>query len=163
MKITEKIFISHSSKDVRLVKELINLIEAIGVSSEDIFCSSFEGYGISLGENFLERLKTELNNNILVIFVLSENFFNSQICLCEMGATWIKTNKHIPILIPPFDYGKIKGVIQNIQGLKINEKLKLNLLKEELEREFNIKPINSTRWESKRDEIVDRINLIIKE
>jgi TIR domain-containing protein len=158
-----KIFISHSSKDMKLVGELIDLIETIGVDSKDIFCSSFEGYGVSLGENFLERLRNELNNNVLVIFVLSQNFYESPICLCEMGATWIKTNEHIPILIPPFDYEKIKGVIQNIHGLKINEPLKLNLLKERLEEAFNLNPINNTRWESKRNNILDRIDKIINQ
>jgi hypothetical protein len=157
MKKTNKIFISHSSKDSELVGEIIDILETTGIPSKKIFCSSYEGYGINLGENFLERLKKELNDEILVIFVLSENFYSSPISLCEMGATWIKTNEHIPLLIPPFDYDKVKGVFPNTQGLKINEHLKLNLLKAKLEEMFGLTPIDFTIWESKRDKILKRI------
>ena len=58
--ISKKIFISHASKDKDLVGELIDLLENIGLDSHQIFCSSFEGYGIPLGEDFLEIIKKEL-------------------------------------------------------------------------------------------------------
>lgn len=152
-----KVFISHSTKDKDYVEELIDILETIGLKSTQIFCSSFDGYGIDLGEDFLERIKNELNEEVLVLFVLSENFYSSPVCLCEMGATWIKTSEHIPILIPPFDFENIKGVIPLTQGFKINDSLKLNLFKEKLEKVFNINPIDFTSWERKRDRIIKRI------
>jgi len=151
MKSYSKIFISHSSKDKEIVEDLIEILEVIGVKHEDIFCSSIQGYGVSLGEDFLVRLKKELNEKVLVLFVLSQNFYDSPISLCEMGATWIKTNKHIPILIPPFDYTQIKGVINNIHGLRITDPLEINELKKELEIAFDLKPLDFSKWESKRD------------
>ena len=153
----EKVFISHSSKDSFYADEIIEIIETIGLSSEQIFCSSFEGYGVDLGENFMERLKKELDSSVLVIFILSENFYSSPVSLCEMGATWIKTNEHIPILIPPFDYKNIKGVIPLTQGFNINETLKFNLFKESIERYFKLRPIDFSVWERKRDKIINRI------
>ena len=134
----KKIFISHSSLDSNYVGELINLIEGIGITHNQIFCSSFEGYGVELGEDFLDRLKKELDEDILVFFILTQNFYNSPISLCEMGATWIKTNKHIPILIPPFDFKDVKGVFPVTNGMKINDKNKLNSLKETLENDFSL-------------------------
>jgi len=134
----KKLFISHSSKDSLYVEQLIDIIENIGVPSDNIFCSSFEGYGIQLGEDFLARLKKELNNNVLVVFVLSNNFYSSPISLCEMGATWMQTSEHLPILIPPFDFENVKGVIPSTQGMKINDKNKLNSFKEKLEDFFSI-------------------------
>lgn len=50
MKSFEKIFISHSFKDKEIVEDLIDLLEVIGIKHEQIFCSSIQGYGISLGE-----------------------------------------------------------------------------------------------------------------
>ena len=50
----EKIFISHSSADIDIVEKVIDILEAIGVPSDKIFCSSFEGYGIRLGSDFLQ-------------------------------------------------------------------------------------------------------------
>jgi len=152
-----KVFISHSSKDKDYVEEIIDIIETIGLNSSQIFCSSFDGYGIDLGENFLERIKEELDENILVLFVLSENFYQSPVCLCEMGATWIKTNEHIPILIPPFDFKDIQGVIPLTQGFKINDSLKLNLFKEKIEKLFELTPIDNSVWERKRDRNLARI------
>ncbi len=157
----EKLFISHSSNDRDYIKYLIDLIEGIGLSSERIFCTSFEGYGIGLGENFLERIKRELNSNTLVIFTLSNNFYSSPVCLCEMGATWIKTQEHIPILIPPFGYEDIKGVIPSIQGFKINEKDKLNTFKKKITETFNLKDIDMSIWERKRDSFIENINRLI--
>lgn len=157
-----KIFISHSSLDSKYVEKIIDLLETIGIPSNKIFCSSFEGYGIKLGKDFLTYLKDELNDDILVIFILSENFYKSAICLCEMGATWIKTNDHIPILIPPFEYGDMKGVIPMSHGMKINDKERYNSLKEIIENNFNIHPINNSVWERKRDNHLKQIIQIIE-
>ena len=153
-----KIFISHASKDSAIVEDIIEIFETIGVESRQIFCTSFEGYGIGLGDNFLDTIKEELSSKTLVIFVLSKNFYDSPVCLCEMGATWVLAKEHIPILIPPLDYKDVQGVIPLTQGLKINEHLKLNLLKEKVEKVFNIQTqVSATDWERKRNKIVSRI------
>jgi hypothetical protein len=157
-----KVFISHASKDVKIVEEVIEMLESFGLESTQIFCTSFEGYGIDLGENFLDKIKDELSSESLVIFLLSKNFYESPVCLCEMGATWVLSNEHIPILIPPLDYKNVQGVIPLTQGLKVNEPLKLNQLKEKIERLFKIKRnMPFSTWERKRDRIVERIEKLI--
>lgn len=156
-----KIFISHSSLDSKYVEKIIDILETIGVQNDRIFCSSFEGYAVKLGNDFLEEIKNELNNQVLVIFVLSTNFYSSVVCLCEMGATWVKTNKHIPILIPPFDYSDIKGVIPTTNGMKINEKVKYNSLKTVIEEFLEIKPINISVWERKRDNVLKDLKVML--
>lgn len=155
-------FISHSSKDVSLVEELIEILEVIGVSDEDIFCTSVEGYGISLGENFLETIKNKLSPHTLVLFLISENFYESPVSLCEMGATWIQSNSHIPILIPPMTFEKVKGVIPLTQGVYINNKDKINSLKLSIENYFGIENNDSIKWEKRRDKILKRIKEIIE-
>lgn len=152
-----KIFISHSSKNIFYVEKIIDLLEIIGIKSNEIFCSSFEGYGIELGEDFLNRIKTELNDDVLVLFILSEDFFNSPVSLCEMGATWVTTSQHIPILLPEFDFSDIKGVIPNTQGMKINNSDKLNSFKRKIESLFNLNPLDFSIWERKRNKILDEI------
>lgn len=157
----KKIFISHSSIDKKIIDPFIDLLEIIGMKHHEIFYSSHPSTGVGLGENILERIKTELSNDVLVLFVISENFYKSPVCLCEMGATWIKTNKHIPILIPPFAFNQVKGVFVNSLGFYVNDKEQLNELKLKLEQEFNLIPINLTRWEDKRNKFVENVNLII--
>ena len=157
-----KIFISHSSLDAKYVEKLIDILEIIGVPSDKIFCSSFEGYGVKLGNDFLEDIRKELNNQVLVIFVLSTNFYSSVVSLCEMGATWVKTTKHVPILIPPFDYKDVKGVIPTTNGMKINEKVKYNSLKTVIEEFLDIEPINHSVWERKRNNSLKDIKHLLE-
>lgn len=77
--------------------------------------------------------------------------------------TWIISNIHIPVLIPPFDFNNIGGVIPLTQGFKINEKAKLNSFKGRIEELFNIKNgIDVNTWERKRDRAVERINKLIE-
>ena len=99
-----KVFISHSSEDAHYVEDLVECLEIVGLPPERIFCTSFEGYGIGLGEDFLDAIKDQLNDETLVLFVLSKNFYASPVCLCEMGAAWVKSKEHIPILVPPFNF-----------------------------------------------------------
>lgn len=154
-----KVFISHASDDSSIVEEMIEILETIGLDHTQIFCTSFDGYGIDLGENFLDAIKQELSSNSLVIFMLSDRFYKSPVCLCEMGASWVLAKQHFPVLIPPFDYSNIEGVIPLTQGIKINEPLKINLLKEKIEELFSIEtPLVISSWERKRDRILTRIN-----
>lgn len=156
----KKLFISHASKDASKIKPLIDLLENIGVKHNQIFYSSSPAYGVTLGENIFDRLKKELNDNVLALFILSENFYASPVCLCEMGAVWIKSNKQIPILIPPFDFGDVKGVFTNSLGFKIDDKAQLSSFKIEIEKYFSLTPIHPARWEEKRDEYLSKINEI---
>jgi hypothetical protein len=161
---SSKIFISHSSQDRKYVGELIELLEAIGLTDDDIICTSFSGYGIDLGENFLDAIKGKLRDVPLVLFVLSENFYASEICLCEMGATWVLTKEHIPVLIPPFDFADMKGAIPpTTNGLKVNDASKLTELKEKIESVFSLENKRSQSvWQGKLEKIVARIDEAIE-
>ncbi|WP_338814527.1 toll/interleukin-1 receptor domain-containing protein [Bernardetia sp. Wsw4-3y2] len=156
------IFVSHSSKDSEIARSVVDILETIGINHKDIFCTSLDGYGIDLGKNWLQVLKEKLDDNVTVIFILSENFYESRICLCEMGATWIKTINHIPLIVPPKTLSDIGEVIPLTQGFIINNKAGFNQLKEQLEKEFNIENhIKQQIWESKRDRILNNISTLI--
>lgn len=160
--VLKKVFISHATKDKEIVEELIDLLETIGINSTQIFCSSFEGYGISLGKDFLETIKQELSAEVLVLFVITNNFYESKVCLCEMGAAWALSKGHIPIVVPPLSYSDIQGVIPLTQGMLINDVPKLNSLKEKLENDFCFEQkIGLNNWERKRDRFINNINKLI--
>ncbi|WP_273977287.1 toll/interleukin-1 receptor domain-containing protein [Vibrio parahaemolyticus] len=157
-----KIFISHASKDADVVEEIIELLEAIGVESNQIFCTSFEGYGIDLGENFLDAIKTELSSDSMVLFLLSENFYKSPVCMCEMGAAWVLSKEHIPIVVPPLTYSDIQGVLPLTQGMLLTDSLKLNSFKEKIEKTFNItNGLSFSTRERKRDRVCSRLEKIL--
>jgi hypothetical protein len=153
----KKVFISHSSKDHLIGKELVDLLVLIGLKHNQIIYTSSVGQGVPLGDNWVNFLKENLNSDVVYLGLLTENFLSSQICLCEMGAAWILSKKCIPILIPPIDYNDLNGTIQHNQGIKLREKLKWTKLKSQIEIWFNLSPISGETWEEKRDEILDRI------
>lgn len=157
-----RVFISHASDDSSITEELIDILEAIGLSSDNIFCTSFGEYGVDLGEDFLSRIREELRNDSMVLFVLTKRFYERPVCLCEMGAAWVLAKEHIPIIVPPMDFPELKGVIPLTQGFKINDPLKLNLFKSKIETTFGItSPMGATEWERKRDRILKRIEASI--
>lgn len=157
----EKIFISHASEDEPLVSAVVNLLSLIGVPDKQIFCTSLPGYDIDLGDNWLDTLKKEITDGVLVLFVLSENYFQSTICLCEMGAAWALSKKHIPILLPTIDFEKARAVIPLTQGMKINQKHKWTKLKSQLESMLKIDPRDNEIWERGKDEILARIEELL--
>ncbi|USL39607.1 toll/interleukin-1 receptor domain-containing protein [Priestia megaterium] len=161
---SKKIFISHSEKDVEVVECLIDLLEGIGIKSTNIFCTSLEGYGVPLGADFLRTIKDELNGDTLVLFILTENFYNSSICMCEMGAAWIKANECVPILVPPLDFPDMRGVIPHTtHGIKINNASNINTLKSTLIKSLRIDELDTTIWERKRKKYLKEIEQIIND
>ncbi len=158
----KKVFISHSANDKEIVRELIELLEGMGVNSEKIFCSSFEGYGIKLGVNWLDAIKEELTDESLVLFVLTTNFYNSHMCQCELGAVWANTLKHIPILVPPLTNNDLEYILRNQQSMTINDENKLNSLYEEINDWFELTPIRANIWKLKVDRFLGNIDRILK-
>ena len=53
----------------------------------------------NLYKHFMKNFRIsrdEINEDVLMVFVLSNNYYSSTISICEMGAAWVKTKHHIP-------------------------------------------------------------------
>jgi len=158
-----KIFISHSKKDKTLADCLVDLIETgIGISAQDIFCTSLEGLGIPAGVNFVDFIKEKIQNPELVILLLTRNYFYSQFCLCELGAVWILGHKIIPLLTPPLDYSDVNDILKNIQIYKIDNPTELSQMRDEIIEYLKIKAHPTSRWEMKRDQFMKCLNNFLK-
>lgn len=165
-----KVFISHASKDVEYVKTFVNLLEDIGLSEDEIVCSSISGYGIPLGADIYDWLSSQFQEfNLHVIFMLSKNYYKSVACLNEMGAAWVLKQKYDSVLLPDFDFVQIKGAINpNKIGIKLDSNVdelnhRLNELKDNLIEEFGLRAISATKWERHRNEFIEKINKITTE
>jgi hypothetical protein len=155
----ESVFISHAEEDAEIVSDFIQILQAIGISSDIIFCSSLEEYGTPLGVNRLEDAKERLNEEALVFFMVSEHFYNSKICLIEMGNAWGQTKDHISVAIPPFKLKQMEGVFQNYQGIRIQQHKQLDMLKKSIENKFELEPKDHAVWERTRDMALNSIRL----
>lgn len=163
----KKIFISHSSKNKKITDKFVELLRDMGVKNEQIYYSSYEETGVNFLQDCFQRIKEEFNENeLLVIFMISREFYSSKICIAEMGATWVTTaNKYIPIIIPPYSYSNVEGVINTTQaGIALNDtsiNAKIEKLKEDIELFLEIEnKTNAIEWNRKKDEFLRYINVL---
>ncbi len=122
-----KLFISHAKADIIIVKRFVSLLDGIGIKAEHLFCSSIDGYDVPQGAgDIYDYLRKEMSNDrLFVIMMLSKKYYASKVCLNEMGAAWVKQAEYQVILLPGFDFPKIKGVIkptENCFKLGLTEK-----------------------------------------
>ena len=165
-----KILISHASKDIQYVQLVLNLFEDIGLTNEEVVCSSVPGYGIPLGADIYDWLASQFQeHDLYVIFVLSEQYYQSAACLNEMGAAWVLKQDYDSILLPGFDYRQIAGAVNPNQiALKLDDedinnlKHRLLELKDKIVEKFSLRPISETKWELNRDEFLHKIEEHIK-
>lgn len=113
IKKANKVFISHSQKDIKIVETFVDLLNRIGLDRNTLFCSSVPGFNIKQGSgDIFDYLRSEFNNNnLFVVFMLSKNYYESVACLNEMGATWVLQKQYQTILLPEFDFKDIVGAI----------------------------------------------------
>ena len=118
-----KIFISHANKDKLIVDAFVNLLTKAGIPEEQIVSSSTPGTQLHTGKSLYAELKKELSQEkLLVIFMLSENFYASTVCQNEMGAAWFRGVTCEVVLLPGFTFGQVKGVIceNNLIGIALD-------------------------------------------
>ncbi len=159
-----KLFISHCSKDIEYVKQIVNLLDEMGLNQTQVFCSSLPGYGIPIDTNIFDYLRNQfLEYNLHVIFVHSENYYNSPISLNEMGAAWVLRSTVTSILLPGFGFEKMNGVVNDhsiaiqldAQQLELQDKL--NQLYDKIVTEFGLARKADIIWQQKRDSFIKNI------
>ena len=163
-----KLFISHSSKDRSYVEEIVELVRKIGLSDDQIFCTSVAGFGINIDDPIIETLREQfIDHDLYVIFVHSDNYYNSAIALNEMGAAWALRKKATSILLPGFSYNQMKGVFGSERiAIKLDDydsnnlKHMLNELRSNIIAFFGLNNNADIIWERDRDRFIETINSI---
>lgn len=159
----KKIFLSHSSADAALATEVRNLlIIGCGVSTNDILVSSVPGNGIPAGTpSFVDYLKARLQNAEIVVLLLSENFFASQYCLCELGATWLLGKAYFPLVVPPLSKSELGSTLEVAQAGEINNGRYLDQLPDKI-RETVGTGVGTDAWGLQRDVFLAGLGEMIK-
>lgn len=154
----KKIFVSHAVKDKALADSIVDLLETgTAVSSDDIFCSSLEGLGIPSGQDFISYIKSQIQQPEAVILILSENYFASQFCLCELGAAWAMSHNAFPLLVPPLKYSDLKGVLLSTQLDKIDSDSDLDRFYENLNEKLALNSTRPARWGAKKRQFLKNL------
>src|SRR5439155_2537399 len=90
----------------------------------------------------------------LVLLVVSQEFLKSHFCHNEVGATWALKLPIYPLLVPPVDYADVRGVLVGTQLSKIDDKEKLNDLRDDITEKLGLTPFKTSHWERKRDKFL---------
>lgn len=148
----KKIFISHSSKDKDVVEKFVDhiLMLGIGLSSEDIFCTSIEELAIKNGEDIRKHIHSNIRSADFSIVLLSNNYKKSEICLNEMGAVWAYNNNVRFYLLPNSDFDTIGWLCNTNQAEKLFNSVALDALKMELSTYYSLKD-KGTAWSRQRE------------
>lgn len=161
--ISKPIFISHATADKELADRLVILLQTgMGISDEEVFCTSLEGLGIPSGQNFVEFIKEQIQQPKTVILLLTPHYYASEFCLCELGASWSMAHRIFPLLLPPLSCNDVKGVLLGTQILQLHSKKGLNQFQEELIPHLKIKKKAFAIWEKRRDTFLEWLASYIK-
>ena len=86
----------------------------------------------------------------LVILLLTDNYFCSTFCQCELGATWAMNLPCIfPIVVPPQDKAKLKATLMVTQAGDVTDPSYLDELLEAVKKYHGV-PGNTPRWNVKK-------------
>lgn len=125
-----KIFISHSSKDEKIIQQFRKDILLAGCSlhANNIFCT-LDHSAIKTGEDFRKEIVRNMKECDFILLMISNNYKESEVCLNEMGAAWTLDNKTVlPFVLPDCRFEDM-GFLYNVkQGAMITDKTKLDEL-----------------------------------
>lgn len=159
---TCKVFISHSSKDKAIVDAFIDdiLVGSLAIKVADIFCTSTDGTKITSGENWRDYIRQTLLDAQVTFLIITPNYKESEICLNEMGASWIASRHVVPLIVEPVSYRSV-GVLQEVKQVeRMLDEYSLDKLRDFLQHLLNIpvKDIKSDRWTIKKKEFIAKVN-----
>lgn len=165
-----KIFISHAHKDETLVTEFVDtiLVLGCGVPRDEIFCTSYPDKGITEGKNFINEIEKNLKTASLVILMISPNYYESQFCLGELGATWLLQSDSkddsegviFPLVIN-LSFDKVKALLQVTHMGMIDNKSNLNRLHDRVVKKLNINA-RTDDWDRKCTEFLKLLPDLLK-
>lgn len=159
-----KILLSHNSSDKKYGDALRNLFINLGIKNNQLIYTSHPLNKIPFGENIFDYLKKNIQKDILVIYLWSNEYLKSAACLNEMGAAWIVGSDYLNIYTPDFDFNNPQyhncAIDQKNMGiiLKNDESCKIGMveLKNKLLQNFGIS-IKEQEWLYHIDEFMKTI------
>jgi hypothetical protein len=161
-----KIFISHKSEDEPFVRALVKLLRLyIGSDADKIFCSSVPNYKLGVGKEIYPEIKSQFEEyELFTIIIHSPRYYQSPICLNEMGAAWIQETECYSFLTADCEYKDLKGTIDDrFISIKVNVKDAESRMNEFIEKVLDFFDLpkqsisNLSQWEADRDEFLNEV------
>ena len=155
-----KIFISHNEEDAPFAHALVDMLVALGLKYDDIFCSSHPACSIPFGKSILNTMREQFDEyKLTVLFIHSPRLYASAASLCEMGAAWILRSEIFSFLTNDCQFGMLKGVVTNgdaaFKAGQDNTYRVLNDFRRYLEKEFKLTSVPDSAWDYTKQKFID--------
>ena len=126
----------------------------IGLSHEDIFCTSIEEMGIRNGEDIRRHIREDVRSADFSFLMISKNYKASEICLNEMGAVWATDNRVRYYILPDVDFKEIGWLCDAYKADKLADSVALDNLEQELTDFYGL-PRKGGIWSRQRQNFID--------
>ena len=154
----KRVFISHSSKDKQYVTDFVNhiLCLGIGLSLDNIFCTSIEDMTMRNGEDIRMHIQENIRSAEYSFLLISNNYKASEVCVNEMGAVWAYEANVRLFLLPNTDFTSIGWLCDTRKADKLTDSVALDRLYKEMVEYFSLKE-NLIHWSQQREMFVGRV------
>lgn len=113
-----RIFISHSNRDLAIAELLIVLLRlSLNLRSEDIRCTSVDGYRLPGGAPIDETLRREVHDAEVFIGLITPYSIQSSYVMFELGARWGAEKMLIPLLASGAGTQHLRGPLSGFNAL----------------------------------------------
>jgi len=154
-----KIFISHCSDDKTLVESLIDLLRnAFNLDSEDIRCTSVDGYKLPIGADLNETIRKEVSCTKIFIAVITESALASPYTMFECGARWGTAKPFYPIVCSIYGAKLLQGPLQVINAAIASNEGDIHNFLESISNNSGFKLQKVTSYNRNIKNLIDVIN-----
>jgi TIR domain len=127
------VFISHSSKDAAVAEALVDLLRTgIGLTEEEIRCTSVDGYRFEVGADTDTQLKQEVKGSLAFIGLITPSSIESAYVLFELGARWGADLHLAPVLARGADAECLRGPLSKLNALDAAEEPQVHQLLQDI-------------------------------
>ena len=144
-----QVFISHNSKDERLAKALLDLIQrALPLTASKIRCTSVPGYKLPGGARTESQLRKEILAAPVFIGLVTEASLSSAYVVSELGARWGANKELILLMAPGILPEVLEGPFSSINALTCDSAADLHALIGQIAKKLDINAEPPARYHS---------------
>lgn len=97
----------------------------------------------------------------MVLFVLSDNYYQSAPCLNEMGAAWITSKKYTTVLTPNFKFEQIVGAIDPTKiSFKMNDPVGLDKFRDSIIQTLELEDTDYKIWQEDKAKYLSTVSTL---
>jgi hypothetical protein len=149
------IFISHSSQDAVLARQVVDLLRsALTLRADCIRCTSVDGYRLAAGADTDDELRDEALTARLMIGVLSAFSMASAYVLFELGARWGAKKPLIPLLAPGVGPQALRGPLSSLNALSCESASQLHQLVNDVASALGVATESAAVYQHQIDSII---------